>query len=317
MLLALGWIAIALIGALAVTQVVGYGTSRVVAIPQSFTPWALLAAFPIGLAALIAGEFALAALTLLPLIYLGVLVRSVRTRTDRGSYAGRSVRVAHSNLLFTNERHAPAAMQTLVDTDADILVLNEFTHVHEAALLAALQAAQRDSDYPHRIGRAEYGPHGIGVWSRFPLSEPVVLPSDTRLGLLTTVDVDGLPVQLLAAHPPPPIRSAGRRDWIDGLLRIEEVAGSPTGRTIIIGDFNAARWHPPFRRLLDVGWRCAHEDVGRGFGSTWPTDRLYFPPFVRLDHALLGSLVRTVSVVDLPIPGSDHHGGVFNLTLID
>ncbi len=314
MLEPLAWIAIALMGLLAVTQAIGYGTSRIVAIPQSLTPHALAPALPIALAALAAGNFALAvtaAAIATAMVALTTPMLRQRATTPIVATAPR-LRIAHSNLLYTNERESPAGLRTLLDTDADILVLNEFTLVHEEQLSAVVAG----HDYPHRIGRAEYGPHGIGVWSRHPLTDTVVLPSDTRLGLLTTVDVDGLPVRLLAAHPPPPIERDGLRDWLDGLAHIEEVAGPPSGRTIIIGDFNASRWHPPFRRLLNIGWRSAHEMVGQRFGGTWPTDRWYLPAFVRLDHVLLGDLVAAETVRDLDIAGSDHRGVVVSLALL-
>lgn len=313
MLETLAWVAIALMGGLALTQAVGYGTSRVVAIPQSLTPHALAPTLPIAITALITGRFVMAIVaTAIAAAMVALAIPMCRVRTVTIAPDAPRLRIAHSNLLYTNERDAPRGLRTLVDTDADILVLNEFTHTHEEQLSAAIA----EHDYPHRIGQAEYGPHGIGVWSRFPLSDIVVLPSDTRLGLLTTVDIDGLTVRLLAAHPPPPIKREGLRDWLDGLVRIEKVAGPPSDRTIIIGDFNASRWHPPFRRLLHTGWRSAHEVVGQRFGGTWPTDRWFLPAFVRLDHVLLGDLVAVETVRDLDIAGSDHKGVVVNLVLL-
>ena len=314
MLESLAWIAVALMGLLATTQAIGYGTSRIVAIPQSLTPHALAPALPIAIVALATGNFAMAVTAVAiaaAMVALSAPMLRQRATTAIADTAPR-LRIAHSNLLYTNERESPAGLRTLLDTDPDILVLNEFTLVHQEQLSAVVAG----DDYPHRIGRAEYGPHGIGIWSRYPLADTVVLPSDTRLGLLTTVDVDGLPVRLLAAHPPPPIERDGLRDWLGGLVHIKEFAGPPSGRTIIIGDFNASRWHPPFRRLLNIGWRSAHEVVGQRFGGTWPTDRWYLPAFVRIDHVLLGDLVAAETVRDLDIAGSDHRGVVVSLALL-
>ena len=314
MLESLAWAVVALMGLLAFTQAVGYGTSRIVAIPQSLTPHALAPAAPIAVAALATGHLAMAVAAAGIVVAMAALAAPMVRRSADAVVAPDDprLRIAHSNLLYTNERRSSVGLRTLLDTDADILVLNEFTLAHEQQLVAAVG----DHDYPYRIGRAEYGPHGIGVWSRYPLTDIVVLPSDTRLGLLTTVDVDGLPVRLLAAHPPPPIERDGLRDWLVGLRQIEDVAGPPSGRTIIVGDFNASRWHPPFRRLLKCGWRSAHEVVGQRFGGTWPTDRWYLPAFVRLDHVLLGDLVAAETVRDLEIAGSDHRGVVVSLALL-
>ena len=75
-----------------------------------------------------------------------------------------------------------------------------------------------------------------------------------------------------------------------------------------IGDFNAAWGHPGFRRLVRAGWRDAHRELGRGLTNSWPTDRRWAPPFVRLDHALVGAEAEVVDVTDVDVPGSDHRG---------
>ena len=78
---------------------------------------------------------------------------------------------------------------------------------------------------------------------------------------------------------------------------------------MVVGDFNASFWHPDFRALLDDGFTDAHIAAGKGFSASWPTDRWY-PPFVRLDHALTTDSLVSTDVEDFDIAGSDHRGFV-------
>ena len=137
----------------------------------------------------------------------------------------------------------------------------------------------------------------------------------SRLGLEATLDVDGQPVRFLMVHPFPPV-SDGRtsREWADSLDAIGDAATTPGPPTVVVGDFNASRWHPPFRELLGRGLRDVHEWMGRGFSTSWPV-AWDLPPFVRLDHALLGPGVVPTEVRELHVPGSDHRGFVADLAV--
>jgi endonuclease/exonuclease/phosphatase (EEP) superfamily protein YafD len=310
----LAWAVVAMMGLLALTQAFGYSGWPPISILQSLTPIVLFPALPIAVAALVTRRFALAGTAALIVLALVVLVAPVIWHDGRPTIPPGSpeLTVAHSNLLYSNEDQSADAIATLLATNADVLVLNEFTLLHRSELVAA----GAEQNYPYRVERAEYDPQGIGVWSKYPLSDTTFFPSATRLGLATTVDVDGAPVRLVAVHPPPPLNADSLRGWLDGLQQIEQLADSAGPPTIIVGDFNASRWHPPFRRLLDDGWRDVHEWLGEGFGATWPTDRWFPPAFVRLDHVLLGRGLAPLSVTDLDIAGSDHRGVVVRLALV-
>ena len=310
----LAWAAIATMGLLTCTQAFGYSGWSPVSILQSLTPILLFPALPIAVVALLARRFAMAGTSAGIVLALVILVAPVIWHDSRPTIPPESqgLVVAHSNLLYSNKDRSTEAIATLLATDADVLVLNEFTLIHRADLVAA----GAEQTYPYRAERADYGPQGIGVWSKYPLSDTSFFPSATRLGLTTTVDINGAAVRLLAVHPPPPINADALRGWLDGLQQIEQLAHEAGPPTIIVGDFNASRWHPPFRRLLDDGWHDVHEWLGDGFGATWPTDRWLPPAFVRLDHVLLGSGLAPVSVKDLDIAGSDHRGVVVRLALV-
>lgn len=300
-----------MVAVVAVSQWIGYANWAPVAILQSLTPWLAVAGVVIAGAATATDRFVLAGSAVLAIAALVPLLAPVLTRTRTPHIPDDAARltVVHANLLWSNERDSAAAMSSLLAHDADVLVLHEFTRLHRADLIDLLDRLDLDGGtrYPHRAERPDRGPHGIGVWSRHPLRDTVFLPSDTRLGLVTCVDIGGQLVRIVAVHPPPPMNRRALRGWRDGLRAIEHVAAQPGPPTMIVGDFNAARWHPPFRRLLHR-WTDAHESLGKPWGGTWPTDRRLVPPFVRIDHALLDPGLQAVDVTDFRVPGSDHHG---------
>ena len=102
------------------------------------------------------------------------------------------------------------------------------------------------------------------------------------------------------------------QDWADEL---GELAGTavPDRPAVMLGDFNAGWGHPELRALRAAGWRDAHRSRGRGLTSSWPTDRWWSPPFVRLDHAFVNALLDVAAVVDVDLPGSDHRGLVVSV----
>ena len=135
------------------------------------------------------------------------------------------------------------------------------------------------------------------LWSRFPLTEVDWEPMEHRPAVIATVCLpDGAAVRVVLAHPNPPTTPGGLRHWEPSLEAIHLAASSPGPPTLIVADLNAARWHPPFRRLLRRGWRDVHEAAGRGLSVSWPTAGRWPLPFVRLDHGLVGDGLGVVSV---------------------
>jgi endonuclease/exonuclease/phosphatase (EEP) superfamily protein YafD len=219
--------------------------------------------------------------------------------------------VFFGNLLAHNPT-VPAAMATVAATDADVLVLTEFTPVMHDALV--VECGDR---YPHRIEAVLSNPAGIAIWSRVPLTGAMAPLSD-RPSVDALVHVHGTSVRLIGVHTEPPTMRA--REWSRELRDIGDLAepgtGDGVGADLVLGDFNAARWHPSFRRLLRRGWTTAHEWLGHWSSNSWANEGRAFPLFVRIDHALLrGDRLQPVRLVEVPLPGSDHRGFVLTVTV--
>ena len=107
---------------------------------------------------------------------------------------------------------------------------------------------------------------------------------------------------------------ARRRRLIAHELR--DLAERGQGPLIMAGDFNATRYHRPFRELLATRVRDAHVSRGRGFARTWPQFRRV-PAFALLDHVLVSEDIAVTSVTEAHAPGSDHRAVVAALRLPD
>ena len=297
----IGWLTVALVGLLALTQAFGWAGTRNVAIVQSLTPYLAMALVPVVLIAL--WRHQLLIVTVATAVGFGVAILGAPLAfpepqpTANADSTG--LRVAALNLWYQNVR-IDEVDEALAEIDADVIVFSEYTLAHQTAL----EATPLAEHYPYRIDRRDFGGAGIAVWSRTPVQ--VAEPLDTyKDSVDITVDGPDGSIRLIAMHMPTPVADfdAWRRD----LAIAARIGRTADGPTLLIGDLNATYWHPDFRSLLDAGFVGAHAAAGSGFSTSWPTNK-WFPPFVRLDHALTAGGLVSTDIDDFDIPGSDHRG---------
>jgi endonuclease/exonuclease/phosphatase (EEP) superfamily protein YafD len=198
---------------------------------------------------------------------------------------------------------------------ADVLVLVEFGQTYEHQF----QAAGIDALYPNQA-LLPSGAYGIGIYSRRALlnSETVEI-GDMRLPMIE-VAFGGGTLRILGVHTFAPKFGAAIDAWLSQLDALDRFTRTPgLGPTVLAGDYNATRWHPAMRQIMDGPFVDAHEKVGKGLTSSWPADggpasrflRPFSPllrsfsPYARLDHALVHD-VGVASVTDGNAAGSDH-----------
>lgn len=299
----IGWATVALVGAVAITQALGWAGTRGVAVIQSLTPYLGLLVVPVALVALWRRRLRLA--TVCGAIGVGILVLAAPlafpNEQEKPMADAVGLRVASVNLLYRNDRIEDVA-DTLADLAPDVIVFSEYTAEHQAAL----QRSELADDFLYRIDRSGQLAGGVAVWSRTPVLVDEH-PDTYNYSLDVTVDGPDGDVRLVALHTPTPLVSFD--NWRRDLRTAARTGRDASGPTMVIGDFNASYWHPDFRRMLDAGLVDAHAALGKGFSTSWPTDR-FLPPFVRLDHALTTPDLVSTEVDDFEIPGSDHRGFV-------
>lgn len=304
------WIVLAVAGSLMATQAVGWSGTRSAAISQSLTPWVAIPVAAAGGIGIAAGARVLVVVAALLLAGVVVVVGpAMRFSSRRSAAVEPDLRLFHGNLLFENIALADELAGVILASGADVLAMSEITPHHERALMARGAGTQ----FPHRSGVVVDGNEGMALWSRVPFVCTAAVPMERRDGVVATLDVGGRVLRIVLAHPAPPMTPAGLRDWGPSMRAIGSVGSRPGPPTVIVADFNASRWHPPFRRLLRSGWRDAHEQVGRGLSTSWPMDRAFPGPFIRLDHSLVGRGLDVAAIEDVDLPGSDHRGFVVDL----
>jgi endonuclease/exonuclease/phosphatase (EEP) superfamily protein YafD len=223
--------------------------------------------------------------------------------------AAPSLRVVVANLYVRNP-DPRAAGQALRELDADVLVVPELDvrgrqGLRESGLL---------EDLPHVV---ESGPDGevLGLFSRLPLSDVSLRRIGARVMPRATVEIEGVPVRVLAIHPLPPLGGLEPL-WRVALADAAREAAAEDGPVVLAGDLNAGRHHAAFRDLLSAGLRDAHAERGRGLARTWPA-RL---PLLHLDHVLVGdgdgADLAVLDVREEVLPGSDHRAVVTDLAVL-
>jgi endonuclease/exonuclease/phosphatase family metal-dependent hydrolase len=210
-----------------------------------------------------------------------------------------------SNVYDDNPRLGDA-LAVLAAQHADVLVLAEAGRVHDADL--------------DRVGLREQLPNeatvqraisDVVIRSRLPMA---MSPRYERRGQPDVrLQVGGEYVRLIGVHTRSAIDGGTAAKWKDEMYTLRAQLGGDDLPLVAIGDFNATRWHAPYRQLADE-LRDVHDVLGHAFSNSWPNDRSY-PPLIRLDHALVRGRLLPVSVHDLDVPGSDHKGLVVELAL--
>lgn len=302
---AAGWCAVALLCALCITQWFGIESRRSITVLQALTPYLLFAAVPIAVAATATNRHPLALTAMVPVITLLALSFPIVFHDDAPAAADGSPRltVAFGNLYAYNPT-PEAAAEAIGNDRADVMVMAEITPEMVDQLDRTV-----GSDYPYRVDSVYNGPGSIALWSRYPIADGGLIDVGGRPSIDVTLSVDGRQVRVIGIHTLPPTTNPTM--WKRQLQAIGRTEHTDSLPTVVVGDFNASRFHPVFRSVLDHGWRDTHETLGHGWSMSWPMDHGLTPPaFVRLDHALFGSGVAPTAIHDVPLPGSDHEGFV-------
>jgi endonuclease/exonuclease/phosphatase (EEP) superfamily protein YafD len=246
------------------------------------------------------------------------LLRSPGAETANGQAADRlasavgcPVRLATINI----ERHvttAPAIVEALLRSDADVVLVQELTPDTRPAFTDA--AFRRR--FPHRFEAPEDGFFGAAIYSRYPLIRADDRPLGGRHMVVAELDIGGTAVTVVSVHTQAPIHPRDIGPWRSGFTDLGALAATADGPVVLAGDWNATTGNRPFRRMLrDAGLLDAHLAVGRGRARTWPAHHRPLPPLLLLDHVVVGGGVVVRAVHERPAPGSDHLAVVADLTI--
>ena len=186
---------------------------------------------------------------------------------------------------------------------SDLIAIQECTPAFAEALSALLA-----TEFPHTVGSSRDGADGTMVWSRTPLE----LMATGHTGFTSVVGVTtvrGITWTIANVHPLPPQR--GSRRWEDDAQQVLDLV-TPHLREnlVVVGDFNAIEEHLTMRRLAATGLRNAMSGWRSpgvlAWQPSWPTDKAFVPPVIRIDHALHSESVEAWRPRYIVVTGSDH-----------
>ncbi len=201
--------------------------------------------------------------------------------------------VVAANVHVDNRDPAPL-IAWLRAQPADIVVISELSELYSEALSNAL-----GDDYRYRELHPRPSPFGIGILSRLPLRNPVLIDdADGVQTLLADVDIAGRTARIVAAHPMPPLAPEwhGKRDAMLATV------GKQTGPQplIVAGDLNATPWSTA---LIGAERHALLRTTG--LAPTWPRSgrgAIGIP----IDHVLASRHWRLGASSRGPDIGSDH-----------
>lgn len=282
--------------------------SRLTGIPQvtpitqliAFYPASALIWIAIAVAALPARKWLLLSVSLV--VAPVILVTAWPDDTDSPAHAdGTRLRVVASNV------YVGKATRPLVDRIAaesvqpDVVLIEECTEACEQVLTAEPMA----NLYPYRHIDAQPGARGAAILSRTPLTDtsPLVRSTafDDNLAMpAAKTTIAGQSLAIKVAHPFPPV-PFDLGQWRSDLDRLAQYAATTDGLLIMGGDFNATRYHQPFRSIMNAGLSDAlSTDAG-----TWPSD---LPAAIAapIDHILFRAPLAVLDSGVWTIDSSDH-----------
>ena len=220
--------------------------------------------------------------------------------------SGHGFSVLAQNLLFENEEPG-RTLDVVLERQADVLVLTEFTVTFGQLLERRPDAAEIAERYPYQWRHPEGMGRGLAVLSSLPIERIVPVPLSAP-AVVATLRGGEERVDLYAVHPMAPSDRWGLLQWQHDYRVLTADAEDAGPEVVMAGDFNATSGHRAFRRLLSAGdLRDAHDVGGGGLVGTWPVG-WPIPPLMRLDHVLVGEGIGVERFELLEATSSDHLG---------
>jgi len=227
------------------------------------------------------------------------------------------LRVFLANVLTRNQRHGHITAQ-IRQADPDVIVILELSSKLNAAM-----HREFGNSYKHAVSEPQDdGNFGIGLWSRYPLTDARIfhLNSQWLPSIEADVEFDSRRIRIFATHPIPPMGAYyfTQRNEHMALLakRIQQQhSDDPKRPRLLLGDLNMTPWSPLFNDLCE-STGLENAAAGHGLQPTWYCGKSFpFPFGLVLDHALHSHDLRCVHREILPENGSDHRALMFRFSL--
>jgi endonuclease/exonuclease/phosphatase (EEP) superfamily protein YafD len=298
-------------GLLVLARYVAFDNNRYLAVCNAQTLWLFLPAYIVASAAWCFRRVGLACVATVAVAFHAITVTASigsPAPIPAAAAAAPQLRVLTANVKWSNPTKARLARE-LLRADADVVALQEVTPIW----LDVLEELGFDDTYPFRISQPREDSRGMALYSRYPLSDAVVLAPNDSPTITARVTVRGRTVSFVDVHAigPPEGMTAHRAS----VAVIRELARRLPKPRVLAGDFNATPFNRTMLRFHDLGLDSVHRRRGRGLAVTWPNGHRPVPP-VQLDHVLVDASVVVLDVSELSGIGSDHKPVLTDLALM-
>lgn len=232
------------------------------------------------------------------------------------------LRVLSSNVNVENQKY-PQLLSLVRREKPDVAV---FMEIHQDWVK---QLDTLKDILPYAIVKANPYNLGIAVYSKRPLENASLafLGTTQNPSIVGKLNINGQIVSLVAAHPPPPIKSALFKARNQQLEAIGKYIKSLSTPVIVTGDLNITMWSPYYKRLMS---QAGLKNARQGFGlvPTWPLKTNY-PPYskmpalftrlfsIPIDHCLISPEIKVAKIRAGSYVGSDHRPLITDLVLPD
>lgn len=230
------------------------------------------------------------------------------------------------NLYFKN-KYKQSIVNKILEADPDILVVQELTPQWNAYLQNSIA-----SKYTFSQKEVRRGTNGIGIYSKYPLSNPKLLKNKKNLPYAQIVDVkiNSKTIQLINTHLASPAVAVENKDrfmsllldnyskrehemcMVDSICAVEKNYHSK----IMIGDLNTTQYEPLYRKITD-NWVDLYSISGTESRATFPNtvksspkrksfDITRFGTVLSLDYIFIKGNIKGESFEVLQGGSSDH-----------
>lgn len=230
------------------------------------------------------------------------------------------LRVLSSNVNVENQKY-PQVLSLVRREKPDIAV---FMEIHQDWVK---QLDTLKDILPYSVVKANPYNLGIALYSKRSLEKASLafLGTTQNPSIVGNLNINGQIVSLVAAHPPPPIKSALFKARNQQLEAIGKYIKSLSTPVIVTGDLNITMWSPYYKRLMS---QAGLKNARQGFGlvPTWPLKTNY-PPYskmpvlftrlfsIPIDHCLISPDIKVAKIRAGSSVGSDHRPLITDLVL--
>jgi len=225
----------------------------------------------------------------------------------------KEITVMSYNLFFKN-KHQDHSISIIKKANPDILIVQELTPNWASQIEKSL-----GESYKYKLTKSFTGTHGIGIYSKYKISEQAFLENSANkpYAQIVTLNVDGKSIQLINTHLASPAIAIENRDKFfslfmanyqirkEQIIKINELAENQNyDCQLLVGDLNTLHSEPIFKRLR-LKWVNSNNGLFRWMKFNFPhTSKII--PIVTLDYILGRGKLKFIESKVIEGGSSDH-----------